>query len=129
MSQKRHSFEQHRLAGVKIQSGSFKCNGANAPTAVNGAGFTVTYSAPDRYKVTFDSPYRKILSVTTSVQGATAVTSTQTLVDGPSAAASFLVNYVTQDGATKDLNVTTLPAAAANVWLHFHVTFLDIGAQ
>lgn len=131
MSQKRHSMVQHRLAGIRFQGGSFITNGTNDPDTADvlGSGFTVTYAAINQLKVTFDGPYRKILSVTATVGNVAACTiaTVESLVDGASSPASFnILLWAETAGALANIPP---PAAVDECRVHFMVQFLDIGAQ
>jgi hypothetical protein len=131
MSQKEHGNTQHRLKGVKLQSGGFICNGTSDPLTVYGAGFTATYSAVNQIKITFDGPYKTILSVTGGITDAAVPLqlSFDGLTDGPDDPASFLINIWSQDAITGIFTVGAPPAVGDEVRVSFMVEFLDLGAQ
>lgn len=128
MSQKTHGIEFHRLKGVKRQSGRFVTNGGANPTVVVGSGFTVTWLAAGTFRITFDGPYKTVLSAHTTA-GYVANVANQarvsSVVQGATSPASIIVLYSAQDPATflfPDVDST-------GVTIHFSVDFLDIGAQ
>lgn len=130
MSQKTHGLEMHRLKGVKRQSGQFVLDGVNDPSVIVGSGFSVARIGVGSFRITFDGPYYKVLSVTAGIQGAPgplvpSYVQVVSVVQGATTVASVRLTCLEQDAATKDF----LAADNTGSAVHFTVDFLDIGAQ
>jgi hypothetical protein len=130
MSTKNHEFKRHRLSGCKSNSGYFVPNGTSDPVTTGGRGFSVAYVTTGVWKVTFDGPYRKIVSIHTQPGNTAnpALCQHDSIVEGASNAAAFNVRLFEQDPADQLFKAANHVAGDA-VRIYFSVDFDDQGAH
>ena len=104
--------------------GSFAPDGANAPTALLGAGFSVVWTSTGLFTVTFQEKYFSLMSATATLQLATAddkfiQVGTYTAPTSTTAATLVLSVWDVSGAALTDV------AANANNRVNFSVVFSD----
>lgn len=91
----------NKTPDCRIIAGSFAPDTANAPTAVNGSGFTVVRTSQGLFTVTLDEAYRDLVSITATLQLASAT------------ADRFIQVGATDVSTAKTLQIRVLDAAGA----------------
>ncbi len=100
--------------------GSFTCNGAAAATSPKAAGYSVRRTGTGTYVVTFDRPFRALVSCNVTLQQATAGNDCAFLVSSTLGSASA--------GATLTIETQSVAGTAANLaagTVHFQAIFTD----